>query len=152
LPISLPDGLGVAIGRLNEGAKLGGPVLTKPLKLPDGTSIDHVTFGAAAELLQKYSTGIETAALPSFNIPVRKGSYNPKTFLPEAAGTVILDVDQIVLPPHDLRKFSRFDRVVTWTKDKGINIYQVGKNTPLASSAAMMQQPRGGLWMGKDLL
>ncbi len=149
--LPLPGGIDVAIARLNEGAKLNTPQLTRPLKLPDGSTIENVTFGAAAELLQKYSADIATAALPEFNLPATGAHVKSAAFLPETPQTTIQDVERIVQPPRELGKLMRFDRIVTWG-DKGVSIYAVGTNTPMGTCSTIHAEPRGGAWVGNDLL
>ena len=149
----LPDDVGIAIGRLNEGAKLNTPQLTRPLKLPDGSTIENVSFGGAAELLQKYSADIANAGMPEFNLPIAKaGKRTPAFSAGKPPETAIADVDQLVQPPRELRKLTRYDRVVTWTRDKGISIYAVGGKAPLGSSSTIRLEPRGAVWVGNDLL
>jgi hypothetical protein len=152
--LSLPGGVGIAIGRLNEGAKLPGvPQLTRPLKLPDGNTIENVSFGAAAELLQKYSAQLASATLPEFNIPVWSAQRKmKKPFLLETAETVIADVDVLVVPPRDLRTFARNDRVVTWTNKQGLSVYAVGTNTPLGTNSTITGEAKGCAWIGAELL
>lgn len=152
--LRLPGGTGIAIGRLKEGAKFDrGPQLTQPLVLPDGSTVEQVTFGAAVELLQKYSARLAAASLPEFNLPAQSARNRGKPFVPEAPDTVLHDVDLLVLPPRELRQqFARHDRVVTWAASKGLSVYAVGTNVPLATSDAIKQAPRGGVWVGNDLL
>lgn len=151
--LMIPGCVEVAIGRLNEGLHMNtSPRLTRALKLPDGTTLENVSFGAAAELLQKYSGDIETAALPEFNFPVWKGNFKPKSFLPETPEMVISDVDRLLMPPPELRKLSRYDRVVAWAANRGVMVYAVGTNKPLGSNSTIRKQPRGAIWVGSDLL
>jgi hypothetical protein len=110
-----------------------------------------VTFGAAAELLQKYSADLATATLPDFNLPP-SGAGRSRPFAANTPQNVIPDIDKLVLPPRELRKFARFDRLVTWTNEKGIGIYAMGTNKPLGRNSGITQEPRGGVWLGSDLL
>jgi outer membrane protein assembly factor BamB/tetratricopeptide (TPR) repeat protein len=152
--LRLPGCVDVAIGKLAEGAKLPGgpPQLAQALVLPDGSTIENVTFGAAAELLQKYSARIENASLPDFRIAIMQAGAKNKPFLPEDPATVLSNVDLLVLPPRELRNYARNDRVATWSADRGDSIYAVGSNTPLATHENIKQQPRGGAWVGNDLI
>jgi outer membrane protein assembly factor BamB len=151
--LRLPGGVDVAIGRLNEGVKLGLTTLQKPLLLPDGTRIEHVTFGAAADMLQRYSARQASAQLPEFNIPTARQARRAQTFLPEQPQWVISNVDDLVLPPRELREKTRHDRVVTWSKDSGVSIYQVGTNKPLGVCDQLKQaQPVAGFWIDHNFL
>jgi outer membrane protein assembly factor BamB len=158
--LRLPGRIGIAIGRLDEGNKLlNSPQLKGALKLPDGQTIENVSFAAAAELLQKYSAQAASAALPDFNIPAWPKDANRKNrkkpFVPETAESIIADVDALLVPPRPLRESaSRNDRVVTWTRNRGVSVYAVGSNVPIGTNASMTRQPVGIAWCngGKDLL
>ncbi len=154
--LALPGGVEVAIGRLNEGVKAlqGTAQIARPLRLPDGSTIEDVSFGAAVELLQKYAARLEQASLPDFRLPRQEPGHKPKPFLPETPETIIRDVDALVLPPpHELRALTRNDRVVTWSKSTGIAIYPVGAGEPAAraESAKFASKPFG-VWVGDDLV
>jgi outer membrane protein assembly factor BamB len=156
--LHLPGGVGVAIGRLSEGAKAdSGAQLQRPLTRPDGESIDKVTFGAAASWLEHYSARTAQATLPEFNIP--PGTLKPriKPLINDPPDSLVSDVDLLVLPPSELRDRARYDRVVTWTKERGISAYAIGSNAPTGAAAGdgnslAQQPPRGGVWVGNDLL
>ena len=141
----------MAIGRLSEGAKTGTPQLERSLKRPDGETIENVTFAAAAEWLRHYTANTAQASLPEFNIPPGKAHSLVKPFAPESPDSVIKDVGAIVLPPAELRDRTRYDRVVTWNKDR-MSVYAIGSNNPLGTTASIKSQPRGALWVGSDLL
>ena len=66
--LHLPKGIGVAIGRLNEGRKIDGARLAGKLTLPDGTTVEHQSFDYAADFLRRYSARTEDATQPEFNI------------------------------------------------------------------------------------
>jgi outer membrane protein assembly factor BamB/TolA-binding protein len=152
--LALPGGVSVAIGRLSEGARtLNNPPLARPLKLPDGTTIENVSFGAAAELLQKYSITLTSASLPDFHIPMTDATRkHVKPFLPETPGATIADVDLLLVPPNELRDFARYDRLVTWSAGSGVRIFPVGTNRAIGANPSFTSPPRGAAWMGKDVL
>src|SRR5439155_10181273 len=75
-----------------------------------------------------------------------------KPFAPESPDSLIADVDSLILPPGELRDRARYDRVVTWTKDKGLSVYSIGSNTALGTAAAIDRKPLGAVWIGPDLL
>jgi len=155
----VPGGMGTAIGRMLEGIKLAGtPKLSKPLKLPDGDEIVEAgtAFAVVAYRLQLYTKRQVQATLPDFNLP-RPTPGKPKfvqPFAPEAPETIIADCDQLILPPRELRDRMRFDRVVTWTKDKGVSVYAVGGTAPLGTAPVGDNKtaPRGAIWLGNDLV
>jgi outer membrane protein assembly factor BamB len=150
--LRLPNGVGIAISRLREGSKLpGGMALKRSLTLPDGGTIENVSFGAAAEMLQHYSARIAAASLPQLNIQSFT-RQTPKPFLPENPDTLIGDVDLLVLPPSQLRDLARHDRVITWSAQNGISLFAIGSNKPLANASTITQKPRGAVWLGQELL
>ena len=153
--LKLPGHVGIAIGRLMEGNKLqSGVQLKGALELPDGQKIENVSFGAAAEILQRFSARLAAAALPDFNIPPWKQGKRRKAFLPETPDSIIADVDLLLVPPRVLRDAaSRHDRVVTWSRTSGVSVFAVGSNQPIGSNAAINREPTGMAWTaGKDLL
>ena len=151
------DGLNVAIGRLEQGAKLANQQrLSRPLELPDGTQIDNVTFAQAAETLRNFQAQIATKALPDPCIPPpEKPALGRKKseVLPEDTDARIDDVSDLILPLHD---WARHDRVVTFSAGggagRGLSVYAVGANRPLFSCPAVTETPRNIAWMGGNLL
>jgi hypothetical protein len=121
-------------------------------------TVEHQTFAYAADFLRRYSDRSSQAKLPEFNIPAtgnrRRGRNTPD--LVESRDTRIGEVDALVLSPDELRdRPTRYDRVVTWTHEKGIGVYPVGKTAPMGTAAVMTaenEKPRGGIWMGDNLL
>jgi outer membrane protein assembly factor BamB/TolA-binding protein len=150
--LMLPKGSGVAIARLSEGAKLPGePRLKKPLKLPNGTVLENVTFKGALDALREHSAQLASAQLPDFHLPTLAGPQRqrPGVFVPATPDDVISDVDLIVAP---LREFTRFDRLLTWTNGgRRLSIFAAGETTPLAT-ATLGETPRGCAWIDKNLL
>ncbi|MEO6434855.1 MAG: PQQ-binding-like beta-propeller repeat protein, partial [Tepidisphaeraceae bacterium] len=154
--LALPNSMAVAIGWLSKGAQMqspsGPPVLKQPLKIPGGGTIKDVSFAAAAEMLQSHSARLASVGLPNFHISVGRAGKPLKAFLPEEPQWVIADVDQLLVPPRELRERMRHDRVATWTDGKGVSVFAVGQNVPLGTTSVVKATPRGSAWVGEDLL
>jgi outer membrane protein assembly factor BamB len=147
------DGLNVAIGRLDQGANLAGNQrLSRPLKLPDGTQIENVTFAQAADALRNFQAKIATKALPDPGIPVFvkpvRGQKRAE-LLPEDPSAALTDVSDLILPLHD---WARHDRIVTFSSSGGLAVYAVGSNQPLFTCSAVTESPRNVAWIGGNLL
>jgi outer membrane protein assembly factor BamB len=147
------DGLNVAIGRLEQGANLAGQQkLSRPLRLPDGTQVDNVTFAQAADALRSFQARIATRALPDPRIP-GVGRHVPgekkPAYLPEDPGALLTDISDLVLP---LRDWARQDRIVTFSSSQGLGVYTVGSNHPLFTCPAVTEAPRNVAWTGGNLL
>ncbi|HEV2295915.1 MAG TPA: PQQ-binding-like beta-propeller repeat protein [Tepidisphaeraceae bacterium] len=145
--LKLPDGLGIAIGRLRAAPR--GAKLRKPLMLPDGTKLEpNVTLTEVAAALHRVNATTVAAALPVFGLPESNRDANGKfikPFLPEQPGTAIGDVDMLVVPRRDA---ARHDRVITWTANKGLAIYPVGESNPVGSHVPFTDTPKGAAWVG----
>jgi outer membrane protein assembly factor BamB len=141
------DSLNVAIGRLDQGAKLDGPPkLSRPLRLPDGTQIENVTFAQAADTLRGFQAQIAAKALPDPQIPT---AVKRAQVLAEDADAAIADVASLTLPLQD---WARHDRVVTFSASRGLSVYAVGSNRPVFTCSAVTEAPRNVAWMGGNLL
>jgi hypothetical protein len=146
------DSLNVAIGRLEQGAKLPEqPKLSQPLKLPDGTQIQDVTFGQAADALRKFQAQIASKELPDPRIPTAQGGKGHKRaqVLPEDPSAALTDVSDLVLPLHE---WARHDRIVTFSASKGLAVYAVGSNHPVFACSAVTESPKNVAWVGGNLL
>ncbi len=149
--LALPGGVGIAIGRLLEGARLGNAKLKQPIKMPDGTALRGSTFAEAANLLQQFSSQLASATLPDFKLKMPRGDGD-SAFLPEKPETLISDVDKLLKPDRDLQSYARNDRLVTWATGKGLSIYPIGKNQPLGTDSQIKDPPKGIAWAGNDLV
>src|SRR5690606_27551690 len=93
----------------------GNPRLAHPLRLPDGSVIENVTFSQAIETLRPFADRDKHKPAPDFRLPTREwGLANRgKSPFPEAARQVIADIDALVqqMPDH-----TRYDRIVTWSQ------------------------------------
>ncbi|HEX8521047.1 MAG TPA: PQQ-binding-like beta-propeller repeat protein [Tepidisphaeraceae bacterium] len=148
--VAIPGNVGMAVGRLLEGAKLPGPPqLQQALKLPDGTIVQNATFTAAADALQRYSLQVASSSLPDFKLKV---GIDESAFSPDNSQLVISDVDKLLVPDRELRNNMRHDRIVTWTAGKGVGVYAVGKTQPLATNAKFEDAPKGIAWAGNDVV
>jgi outer membrane protein assembly factor BamB len=144
--LATPNHVDVAIARLAQGAKLpGDPKLTKPLVLPDGTTIKDCSIAQAVEQLRKYHEQATTKALPDFNLPTK---VLAKPFI-AAVDPVAKGVASIVAP---LKDCSRNDRIVTFALTTGVSVWAVGSNEPIFSSKAIVEIPRNCAWIGDTLV
>src|SRR5207244_4217187 len=64
-------------------------------------------------------------------------------------GVVVASAAVLVRP---LRDFARSDRVIVWSPTVGLSIYPAGEPTPVATVAAIDQEPRGAAWIERKLL
>ncbi len=132
----IPNRSSVAIARLSEAVALGDAPLSSPLPLPGGKMIETGSLAQALTELKK-ARGQEVAnSLPDFKLPVphfeivdSKRKLRPP-FADEPADSVISGVQALLVPP---REYQRFDRVATFTPDKGVAIYSVGSIQPLTT-------------------
>ncbi|MDQ3441951.1 MAG: hypothetical protein M3478_16590, partial [Planctomycetota bacterium] len=147
--LKLPDGVGTAIGRLAQAPK--GAKLRKALTMPDGSTVQDVSFAEVAQALHRYSATAASERLPDFFLPdPAKRDENGKRIKPlrpELPDTVIPDVDMLIVPR---REFARHDHVITWTANKGLAIYPVGQTNPIGSHVAFTDTPRGAAWVDAD--
>jgi outer membrane protein assembly factor BamB/tetratricopeptide (TPR) repeat protein len=152
--LAIPGKVDIAVARLAQAAKLAEQqTLAEPIKLPDGTVLQNVTFAAALGTLQKYQSQQTSAALPDFRLPPfptleerRQGQKPSEPFLPEvtAAENVLAIVS--ILPDH-----RRLDRVVAFSQT-GLAVYAVGQTSPLFTARSVIEQPKTAAWMGESLL
>ncbi len=154
--LAMPNRIDVAISRLNQGARLhNDPQLTKPLRLPDGQTLQGVSFSRAARRLRQYADRAAARSLPDFHLPPpltdfekKAGRKLPQPFIDPAGRTVASGVAAIVSPADEL---NRYDRLVTWSADSGISVYAAGAAAS-GSSHALDQPPAGAAWLGEKLL
>ncbi|MGB7160577.1 MAG: PQQ-binding-like beta-propeller repeat protein, partial [Tepidisphaeraceae bacterium] len=140
--LKLPGNVGAAIGKLQPAYDKA--MLTKPIQLPDGTTLANVPLKAVRDALYAYSAKTADAALPDFGLPAGMDRKREKPLLPERPDTAIPDVDQLVVPHRD---FANHNRIVAWTAGKGIAIYAVGQPNPLGSHAPFTDTPKGAAWV-----
>ena len=148
--LKLPDGVGTAIGRLAQAPK--GSKLRKALTLPDGSTLQDVSFGEVAQALHRYNSTAAAEGLADFFLPPDNSLRDEngkriKAFRPEQPDTAIADVDMLVVPR---RGFARHDRIITWTEIKGLAIYPVGQANPVGSHVQFPDRPRGSAWVDDD--
>ncbi|MCC6424670.1 MAG: PQQ-binding-like beta-propeller repeat protein [Phycisphaerales bacterium] len=144
--LAMPNHLEVAISRLVQAEKLPGePRLTRPLKLPDGTLLNDMTFAEAIDRLRQYASraGAQQAALPDLRLPIRREKSVP--FASESPDSVVQSVGMIV--PQNPLAF-RSDRLITWSADHGVSIYESGSAQPLARCPEFDDTPVGADWLG----
>jgi outer membrane protein assembly factor BamB/tetratricopeptide (TPR) repeat protein len=136
-----------AVARLQQAAALAPAArLSKPLALPDGKTVQEVTYHDAAEMLNRLAETTDAPALPDFNIAPARGDDPP---LVEPAGSSIAGIDALVKPE---RGFARFDRLVTFSANAGLAIYPVGQAAPPGTSKTIAQAPLGCAWRGDNVL
>lgn len=144
--LTMPDHMEVAISRLVRAVNLpGNPHLTRPLKLPDGTLLQNMSFEEAVGRLRQYAdkTRPQTAALPDLHLPSPQAQ--PRPFEPQPPDRDISPVGSIVLQDP---KSVRYDRLITWTAGSGIAIYEPGSSSPLMRCPDWTDQPAEVLWAG----
>ena len=147
--LATPNHLDVAIARLEQGAKLpGNPTLTRPLLLPDGTTIKDVSFVDALAALRKFNEQATVHALPDFGLPAPANLDSNRAF-EHPLEPVATHIGQIVAP---LREFTRNDRLVTFTPGMGLSVWQGGAHDPLYTSRALVDRPVNGAWVGETLI
>jgi hypothetical protein len=120
--------------------------------LCDGSQITARTkFSAAATALTQKQPPQVAPPLPSLKLPLPPGPDQdtpyPKPF--KENPTVLANVDALVLP---IGGFARTDRIVTWSSPSTVNIYSPPSQTPLHSSNQISERPKGGAWMGDNLV
>lgn len=155
--LAMPNRLEVALSRLEYGVRTAGnPRLTQPLRLPDGTVIENVTFSQAIESLRPYADRAKHKPAPDFRLPTREwGMVNRgKSPFPQAARQVIADVDALVEQMPDQ---ARYDRILTWSQpDNGeparTAIHAVGQSTPLGMTTALTDTPEQAAWTDAGLV
>lgn len=151
--LALPNRVEVAIARLAQGARLpGNPRLTRPLKLPDGTTLQDMTLADAEKALRSYNQKSSARALPDIRLPSTEQSARGTRligFESEAHGSAVPGITALVLP---MREFSRNDRIIAFTKDNRIAAFAVGADKPLFTSDALAAAPRSAAWIGPSLL
>jgi outer membrane protein assembly factor BamB/TolA-binding protein len=143
--LSIPGRVEVASARLAQGARLNPSArLTKPLPLPDGESLENVTFAQAADALKRIRSAVVTRSLPEFRLPAGKPPVKP--FVRSAP---IPDVAALVTP---LREFPRNDRAVAYTTDGHVAVFAAdGSPQPLWRSKTLDAAPRECAWLGGNL-
>ena len=144
--LAMPNHLEAAISRLAQAVKLPGePRLTRPLKLPDGTLLNDMTFADAVGHLRQYAarTAARQAALPDMGLPVRREHDRP--FLPESPDSVTAPISMIVTQHPDS---FRADRLIAWTANTGISVYESGSSQPIVRCPEFLDAPAGAAWVG----
>jgi outer membrane protein assembly factor BamB len=144
-------GVASAIDRLSQGGRDAmDRRLTQPLPLPDGNDLPpNTTFAQAVSELRKGQDSTDTARLPDFRIPIQTHARD-KAFV-STEGAVIPGVTATTLV-RPLRDFARNDRVIVWSPTGGLAVYPAGESTPVATVAAVDQEPRGAAWIDRKLL
>ena len=150
---SRTDRVSIAIGRLEQGAKLpDSPRLRQPLPMPDGTTLQNVTFAEAAATLRKFQAGVETSELPDPHFPAYVKPVFPAklpVLMPEDPAAAIPDVTGLV---KSIDNWSRNDRIVTFAENRGLCVFAIGSAQPLFTTAAVTAMPHRIAWMGGNLL
>ncbi|MCC7349629.1 MAG: PQQ-binding-like beta-propeller repeat protein [Phycisphaerales bacterium] len=144
--LAMPNHLEVAISRLAQADKLPGePRLTRPLKLPDGTLLNDMTFAEAVDQLRQYAArvGVHQVALPDLRLPARRGKSEP--FAAQTPDSIVAPVAMIV--PQNPRTF-RPDRLVAWSDHSTVNVYESGSARPLIHCTGFDDAPVGADWLG----
>jgi outer membrane protein assembly factor BamB len=156
--LALPHRVEVAAARLAQGVALQGEhKLTQPLQLPDGQTIaKDTTFSIALDALRKYGSVAAAKNLPDFKLPVPPKYQtpgrprNPRWPFPAPGSEQIIDnIAAIAVPQRD---FARADRVVAWSSDGTLSIFEVGKPQPIGKCKALKEPPRGSAWAGDGVL
>jgi hypothetical protein len=150
--LRMPNGINVAIARLNQAASIRGqvaPVLSRPLVLPDGRRLEGISFAAAAQALKQYSLQLAGSSLPDIRLPSSKPGQKPLNFKPQTPESVVSGVSALVTPLPDC---ARNDRIVTFTSGVGVRVYPVGATQAMTTSDALTQPPLGAAWVGDNLL
>jgi hypothetical protein len=146
--LMMPGRIDVVIARLNQGAKLPNkPTLSKPLVLPDGRTIENMTFAQAAAALRKYHEQSIGRELPDVAMPPLPHRGAP--FLPETPQSVVAGVSSLIVPAPPL---ARHDRVVTFSPGIGVRVFEAGKSEPAFACQAITVAPTDAAWVGTNLL
>jgi outer membrane protein assembly factor BamB/outer membrane protein assembly factor BamD (BamD/ComL family) len=147
--LATPNHIDVAIARLAQGAKLpNNPTLTRPLVLPDGTTIKDLSFADALTALRKYHDQAAARSLPDFGLPAPANLRTGKAFV-RVAEPIATHIDSIVKALPD---FARSDRIVTFTTAADLAVFPADSSTPIFSSKALADRPVGCAWVGETLL
>src|SRR5205085_1432005 len=143
------DNMEAAAANLARAASLpGDPKLTKPLKLRDGSTVDAgATIASALESIRKYRGQEVSKVLPDLaisvpppKIPGAPRQPHPKAFLPRDEKRDVIGNIKALLQP--VRDFGRSDRVVAFTSDNVLDIFEAGKIRPLSTSHAVTDEPK----------
>jgi outer membrane protein assembly factor BamB len=160
--LKLPGGVDSAIARLSKAVRPDAdPPLTKPMALPDGTTLSGKTFMTVLSDLRKAvgdANATANAQLADLRLPSRdEFEVDPRTkrkrfkdpFLPAAQVDTVEGVAALVVPRVGAE---RHDRVITWT-GKSLDVYAAGENgKPVASFSDVTGQPAGAAWIVDELV
>jgi len=150
--LAMPNRIEVAISRLSQGVRIAGnPMLQQPLVLPDGTTIQGVSFTDAANALREHAARVHHRPAPDFHLPTRDWTlaHRGKSPFPDETRKRIDGIDALVPPAAG---FARHDRIVTWSADRGVAIYPVGATQPLGQAKIGSQPPQQAAWIDDGLL
>lgn len=139
--LTSPSGVGPALDRLCRAARISQTAkIGQKVRLPDGTTLNDISYADAIETLRRMQAEQDTAALPDFHLAIpTRGAISP--FEPGQA-PIISNVSTVV---HPLRGFNRNDQILTWSP-AGLCIYPLGQTTPLATVPGVDKQPLQGAW------
>jgi len=149
----LPNRLEVASSRLAQAAQLApAGKLARLLTLPDGRTLEGITFADAASAVKQLRRDRSRQSLPVIKLPPGDGppEKTPPAFI--AAGAPIDGVVKLLRPPADVL---RLDRLVAFKPDAGVCVFDATNVSarPLFSSAtAVNEPPVGCTWVGQSLL
>jgi tetratricopeptide (TPR) repeat protein len=148
--LKMPNRLEVAIARLNQASDLrtgASPKLTRPLTLPDGRTIEGMSFVEAADALTAFRSQ-SGAKLPKLGLQPRKTGEKAQ-FLAERPNSAITDIDRLLIPAQEQ---SRNDRVITYGAASGIRVFAPGQQRPILTSGAFTTAPEQAAWVDQNLL
>ena len=154
--LNIPGGLDIAVARLQREKLFADTRLTRSLVLPDGSKIEKVTFGEAAEALALARPLESAPPLPDVHVPFLRrpnplGQDAHKNFLPffdpgdEAHSLILPDVTALLQPPPEMQEATRGDRIAV-TIGNQLAIFAPGHAKPLGISSALTADPREGVW------
>ena len=140
----------VALARLRRRLKLPGPPrLSKPMKLPDGRVLEANTpFPQTVDALREVAARDSAHALPDMRLPPNPRGRQPAFVTPTPDSIV----PGLAALPAPLREFARFDRLVGYTTQNQLVVFNVGNAQPVFSSAVLSAEPDGIAWTGPNLL
>lgn len=154
---AIPGGLDIAIGRLRQAKNFADRRLTQPLKLPDGKTIENVTFKEALAALVKARPAEANplaAALPDLHVPDARdpaGAASARhAFLPANDPKCVSVQGVLALLATDAdpqQPAGRTDRLVAGLRDNKLAIFAPGQSEPLGTSDAFTDAPTRAAWL-----
>lgn len=147
--LATPGQIDTAIVRLQQAAKLNGTAtLARPISLPDGRTLEKMSYAAAQQMLQRYRTDAATRALPMFGVLPSSTAADPST--PPLQPAVEIGAASAIVDQQP--GAARHDRIVAYTTNNAIAQYPVGAKQPLGRPVPFDEQPVGCAYSGDTLI